>query len=143
MEYLEPSARPREQDGSPTSSIRRYWQGELVRTHTWTRELTFTQPFRLGGFAQALPSGRYKVEFTEVEVAVRDRTVKQVMRCMVPIPPSLLPPGVQTMVQDVDHTELERRHVEDTRRTRRISGFAPAGYKKQPRDHPLEPTSTY
>ena len=97
------------------SFVRRYWRGELVRLHSWTRELTFAHPFRLGGFAQALPPGRYAVEFSEMEIAVRDRTVKQIVRCMVPIPPSLLPPGVRTMSKNVDYAELEERHAEDTR----------------------------
>ena len=96
------------------SFIRRYWQGELVQTKSWTRELTFKQPFRLHGFGQPLPPGHYTVELAEVEVAVRDRTIRQIIRCMIPIPPNLLPPGVRTMFKNVDHTELERRHADDT-----------------------------
>ena len=96
------------------SFMRRYWQGELVRMHSRTRELTFNQPFRLNGFAQPLPPGHYTIELAEVEVAVRDRTVRQILRCMVPIPPSLLPPGVRSMFKNVDHSELERRHAEDS-----------------------------
>ena len=61
------------------------------------------------------PPGCYVVEFAEMEVAVRDRTVKQIVRCMVPIPPALLPPGVLTMFKNVDHSELAERHAEDAR----------------------------
>ena len=95
------------------SFIRRYWRGELVRLHTWTREMAFTHPFRLSGFTMALPPGRYAVEFAEMEVAVRDRTVKQIVRCMFPVPAMLLPPGLQTVFKNVNHAELEQRHSED------------------------------
>ena len=97
------------------SFVRRHRRGELVQLHTWTRALRFNHPFRLSGLAHEMPPGRYAVEFSEMEVAVRDRTVKQVVRCMVPIPPSMLPPGIEHMFKNVDHTELEQRHAEDTR----------------------------
>lgn len=97
------------------SFMQRYWRGELVRLNTWTQDLVFHRPFQLGGFAMPFPPGRYAVEFSEMEVAVRDRTVKQIVRCMVPIPPNLLPPGVRAMYKNVDHVELEQRHQEDRR----------------------------
>lgn len=114
------------------SFMRRYWQGELVQLHSWTRELTFQKPFRLQGFAQLFPPGHYTVELAEVEVAVRDRTVKQMLHCMVPIPPSMLPPGVRTMFRNVDYSELERRHAEDTRHGLRRSA---RNYRPSPPDH--------
>lgn len=125
--------------------MRRYWQGELVRMHSRTREMTFHQPFRLNGFAQPLPPGHYTVEVAEVEVAVRDRTVTQVLRCMVPIPPALLPPGVRAMFRNVDHSELERRHAEDARhgpRRPRRAVLRPSS-RYQPRDAGLNQPSSH
>ena len=100
------------------SFMPRYWRGELVRLHTWTRDMAFAHPFRLRGFAMPLPPGHYAVEFAEMEVAVRDRTVKQIAHCMLPLPATLLPPGLQTVYKNVDHAELEQRHAEDRKAPR-------------------------
>lgn len=75
--------------------------------------MVFSRPFNLGGFTMEFPPGRYVVEYSEMEVAVRDRTVKQIVRCMVPVPPVLLPPGVLRMFKNVDHAELAQRHAQD------------------------------
>ncbi len=79
----------------------------------WTETLTFRHSFQLRGVGE-LPAGTYQIEFEEHDIVLHGHTKKQIMRCEIPIPQSMLSPGVLGMSAKIDHRELRLRQTEDS-----------------------------
>ena len=80
---------------------------------TWIETVTFRKPVLFRAIGEPLPPGTYEIEFVEREFVLHGHSKWQIMRCSIPIPQSMLRPGVDGMTASIDHRELRERQAED------------------------------
>lgn len=85
----------------------------MTEPRIWTEELTFKRSFSLKTVGE-LPAGTYQVEFEEHDIVLHGHTKKQIMRCEITIPQSMLRFDIDGLSVKVDHRELRLRHKNDT-----------------------------
>jgi hypothetical protein len=75
--------------------------------------MDFLRPFKLSGFDQDLPAGRYEIRFEEIEIVLHGFSKWQPTRCMLPVPASMLSSNQLAAMASVDPNELRQRLAED------------------------------
>ena len=85
----------------------------MPEVRRWTESLTFRHPLFLKRIGEPLPAGTYEVTFEEHTFMIGGRPKKQIMRCAVEMPASMLGPNMLSATADVDPNELRLRHFED------------------------------